>query len=219
MKKRRIISLLLTGAILTCSQTVFAIGTKTNQEEIALLKKVINQLEAKDQNDHEIIIDDKTVALDTEDITAVSLASDSVTAEEDVPTAIKAEEDVPAAVKTLPVTLELSETQKLIKNYMEASDSTARIAADKAVREAFATNHQKTCIETVKYIQNTKTGNEAKFGTLFSLMDIAPRYATKGTKSVLNGIRESIEMREKDGNGVFFKEKVKLTSEMLCTKK
>ncbi|HCU06026.1 MAG TPA: hypothetical protein DIC42_00340 [Holosporales bacterium] len=212
MKKRIFTSLLLTGAVFTCSQTVFARPEENNvavQGIIAELKDNIAQLEAmyKSGVGQDAINADNTVApLDKEDV--APLASDSV----------HVEEDAPAAPAIAPAVHKLSKMQEIIKSYMEAPDATTRMVAEKAVRAEFEVDHRNACFETVKYIQDGGKGNEAKFGTLFSLMDMDPRYATKGNKDILKGIQEGVEMREKDARGVYAKKKVVLTAEMLCQK-
>lgn len=211
MKKRIFISLLLTGAVLTCSQTVFARvdrSSATMQEMITDLKDTIAQLEAMLKSGDALNAENNAVAPLVEDVSAAPLVEDSLPVEEEA-TAVS---DVAPAVK------KLSKMQELIQNYMQAPDATTRMLAEKAVRSEFDLDHKNACVETVKYIQDGGTGNEAKFGTLFSLMDMDPRYATKGNKDILKGIKEGVEMREKDARGVFFKKKVVLTAEMLCQK-
>ncbi len=208
MKKRIFISLLLTGAVLTCSQTVFArVDGDAVQGVIAELKDSIAQLEAMLKSGDALNAENNAVApLDKEDVEP--LVEDS----------LPVEEEAPAVSDVAPAAKKLSKMQELIQNYMQAPDATTRMVAEKEVRAEFAADHKNACVETVKYIQDGGTGNEAKFGTLFSLMDMDPRYATKGNKDILKGIKEGVEMREKDARGVFFKKKVVLTAEMLCQK-
>ena len=210
MKKRIFISLLLTGAVLTCSQTVFARvdrSSATMQEMITDLKDTIAQLEAMLKSGDALTAANNAVEpLDKEDV--APLVEDS----------LPVEEEAPAVSDVAPAAKKLSKMQELIQNYMQAPDATTRMVAEKEVRAEFAADHKNACVETVKYIQDGGTGNEAKFGTLFSLMDMDPRYATKGNKDILKGIKEGVEMREKDARGVFFKKKVVLTAEMLCQK-
>lgn len=218
MKKRIFISLLLSGAVLTCSQTVFARQDGDTAEGIfAELKDNIAHLETmyKSGCQKGAIKADAAPALNDEDVSAAAVVEDSLPVEEDAP----AIADVaPAVSDVAPAAKKLSKVQELIQNYMQAPDATTRMIAEKAVRGEFAVDHRNACVETVKYIQDGGTGNEAKFGTLFSLMDLDPRYATKGNKEILKGIKEGVEMREKDAHGTFFKKKVVLTAEMLCQK-
>lgn len=227
MKARILTPLLLTGAFLTCAQSVFADQTTHDQDVLNLIDEIradLAKLEkahlgAADTQRSDILsgnkVDDAIADIEVKRPIEVNIGRDSLPPIE-VPGAVEPlnEEVLPAESKKV----ELSKVHGLIKNYMDAQGSTARMIAEKVIRDEYKIDHKNACFETVKYIQDGGKGQEAKFGTLFSLMDMDPRYATKGNKDILKGIKEGVQMREKDAHGVYFKQKVKFTPEMLCKK-
>jgi hypothetical protein len=88
MKKRIFISLLLSGAVLTCSQTVFARQDGDTAEGIfAELKDNIAHLETmyKSGCQKGAIKADAATALNDEDVSAAAVVEDSLPVEEDAP--------------------------------------------------------------------------------------------------------------------------------------
>jgi len=221
MKVRILTPLLLTGAVLTCPQNIFA----NQQEHNAGVQNLIEEIKA-DLNTLE-----KMIHLDAGDAGQVDPplgTQEPSDIEQREPVADDNDKvdfsEIDRKQKDLAVVQEgaeegkLSKVHELIKNYMDAQGSAARMVAEKVIRDAFKVDHKNTCFEIVKYIQDGGKGQNEKFGTLFSLMDMDARYATKGNKDILKGIREGVQMREKDARGVYIKGKIKFTPEMLCKK-
>ncbi|MDP2194095.1 MAG: hypothetical protein Q8K36_06185, partial [Alphaproteobacteria bacterium] len=108
-----------------------------------------------------------------------------------------------------------SKIHDLIRAYM-GPDKEASERAIKDLKTEFEQNYKETCTQTVEYISQGGKGQIDRFGTLFSLMNLDARYATKGNIDLLKGITSGINMRERDANGTFKNVKTILTADMLC---
>ncbi|PIZ33847.1 MAG: hypothetical protein COY39_01550 [Alphaproteobacteria bacterium CG_4_10_14_0_8_um_filter_37_21] len=222
MKVRKLRKLLLTGAFLTCSHTIFADAGAHNADVQKQLKELSADLD--NLKIHLGVVEQKPSCF-SENTSADDLSNVDGLSEEDQPEESgivdSSEEDQPEEqpmVSNDSEGVELSKVHGLIKNYMQAQGFAARRTAMQVITDELQANPKNTCFEIVKYVQDGGTGKEEKFGTLFGLMGMDARYFTKGTRGILKGIKTGIEVREKDARGVYIKGKIKFTPEMLCKK-
>lgn len=215
MKIRTLTSLLLTGAVLTCSQSVYARQDEHAEKSQALIAGIQDKLDQLKE------MHAATVKKDTPDPLNNIVPAGAGKIEAAKPL-VPAEEDVTVAdVATRDVIVEPAQSKMhtLIKKYMEArADKVLAADMEKEIKGEFATSPKNACFETVKYIQDKDNPtNEMKLGTLFNVMQIPDAYY-KTVKDTLKGIRHGVQVRVKDERGVYSKQKMIFTPGMLCTK-
>ncbi|PIZ33848.1 MAG: hypothetical protein COY39_01555 [Alphaproteobacteria bacterium CG_4_10_14_0_8_um_filter_37_21] len=238
MKANTLTSLLLTGAVLTCSQSVYAKfeghhGNTHNEDALGVVDDMQDKLkqlkemlmatgDVKDEvttteDDANSDINGTTVVggsdvdeKDDEDEEKELLGADDNSVEAD---------DNSLQVESIAIQSEHPKIHGLLKKYMESKEN-KELAADmeEKIKAEFYGDPKKACFETVEYFQNKKNpANVMKFGTVFNMMQMKKNGSTS-IKDTLTGIQSGIQMRIENNMGVYVKQKVKFTPEMLCTK-